>query len=296
VREFWPLAEAEFPPTPFGTFLYSTLINSLGAPILFMVGDLAKAQPFAARAIARTHEGGDAYVEHGLRAVLSFRYLAEDDAELAWSEWSRTHQLYPGHDALRATTFGMVPAMYSGQLRRAELVLKHSRGWLFRWEVFLETARAIYLFWWGAVAAARLARGERNFRLTARFWCARMLMSLSTPPQFVPLRSCLQAAHAFMRGQHARGVRQLVEAQRMYEEQGARLYAAAASYALAQLHPDPALRALHADKATAVFEAEKIQRPERWVRALLPGLPHFERELTLEGAPRHDTTRSRSNL
>jgi hypothetical protein len=34
--------------------------------------------------------------------------------------------------------------------------------------------------------------------------------------------------------------------------------------------------------AHGVFEAEKIKRPERWVRALLPGLPDFEQSAARE--------------
>lgn len=277
-REFWPLAEAEIPPTPLGNFLHSTLLYSLGAPLLFMAGRLAKAQQFAARAIARAHEGGDAYVEHGLRALLAYRYLAPDDPELAWSEWTLTRERYPGHDALRTTIFGIVPALYAGRLDRAEFVLSHSRHWLFRWEVYLETGRANYLYWWGAVAAVRIVAGERDLRLRARFWLARTLLTLAAPPLFTPFLHSLRAAHASQRGQRARCVQHLTTAQAGYEAHGVRLYAAAASFALARLHHDPAQRAHHAAQAQAVFEAEKIRRPERWVRALLPGLPDFEQE------------------
>lgn len=278
-REFWPLADAEFPPTPLGTFLHSTLLYSMGPPLLFMSGRLTRAQQFAARAIARAHEGGDAYVEHGLRALLAYRHLAQDEADLAWSDWTRTRALYPEHDALRTTTYGIVLALYAGRLEDAELVLAESRRWLFHWEAYIETGRANYVSWWGAVAAARLARGERSLRLRLRFWFARLLLALSTPPLFMPALCCLRAASAFMRGQRARGVQQLVTAQAAYEAQGVRMFAAAASHALARLHHDGDQRKLYADKAFAVFDAEKIKRPDRWVRALIPGLVDFEREV-----------------
>jgi hypothetical protein len=275
-RELWPLTEAEFPPTPLGTFLYSTVLYAMSAPLLFMAGRVAKAQQLAARAIAHAHEGEDTHLEHGLRTLLSYRYLASDDAELAWSEWARTRERYPEHEALRTATYGLLPALYAGRLDRAELVLSHSWRWLFRWEAYVETGRANYLFWWGAVAAARLAAGEHSLRLRARAWLARVLLSLNTPPLFVPYLNSLRAAHALRHGRRARALQHLSAAHAAFEAHGVRLCAAAAALALAQLHPDPAQQQHFAESARSVFEAEKIERPERWLRALLPGLLDVE--------------------
>ncbi|HEX6245023.1 MAG TPA: AAA family ATPase, partial [Polyangiales bacterium] len=270
-RDFWALTETEIPPTPFGKFLHS-IFMSLAAPLLFVSGHIARANQFAAGAIARVHEGGDAYTESTLRTLMAFRLLADDDDELALAEWSAARERFPTHEVLRWVPC-VVPALYAGNLARAEEVLRLARRYLFHWEIYLDTGRAQFLWWWGAVASARLAAGERRRWLSLRLRLARMLLWVRTPPSAAPARHSLAAAQAFVRGDRARGVARLVSAQAAFEAVGSRMFAACASHVLASLHPDPAMRASHAARAQAVFELEKIKRPEKWVQALLPGVP-----------------------
>lgn len=270
-RDFWTLTETEIPATPFGKFLHSMFLT-LSGPLLFMSGDVARANQFAASAIAHVHEGGDAHTECMLRTLMAFRLLADDDHELALAEWFATRDRFPRHEVLRSVA-SVVPALYAGNLACAEEILRLARRNLLQWEIYLDTGRALFLWWWGGVACARLAAGERRRWLSLRLCLARVLLWIRTPPFAEPARHALAAAQAFIRGDRARGVARLVSAQASFEAVGSRMFAACASHVLARLHPDAATRESHAARAQAVFELEKIKRPEKWVEALLPGIP-----------------------
>jgi hypothetical protein len=271
-RDFWALTETEIPATPFGKFLHSIFLT-LSGPLLFMSGHIARATQFAAGAIARVHEGGDAHTECTLRTLMAFRLLADDEQELALAEWSTTRERFPAHEALRYV-LSVVPALYAGNLASAEEILRLARRRLFQWEIYINTGRAQFLWWWGAVACARLAAGERRRWLLLRVRLARMLLWVRTPPFAAPASHSLAAAQAFISGDRARGVARLIAAQASFEATGSRMFAACASHVLSSLHPDVGMRASYAARAQAVFEQEKIKRPDKWVRALLPGVPN----------------------
>jgi serine/threonine protein kinase len=283
---FLPLMEGEFPATPFGTFLRSLLIYTMSGSVMFWTGHFALARTRGAHAIALARELADPLVENGLRTATSFRLLVDDEHEMAWQEWAATRERYPDHAALRQPTSGMVIALYQGRLDRAALVFRTAARMFWRWEAHFATGRHGLVWWWGALAAARIVRGERSLGLKLRLALACFLTRLRPPPLTAPLGIALSATRAVLMGEEARGIRLLEQAKLQFDAVDLRMFSACASYGLSRLHPDPARADYHALQAREVFEAEKLRCPEKWVDALIPGL------LTPSG----DTTVPRSRV
>jgi eukaryotic-like serine/threonine-protein kinase len=268
-----PLLEGEFPVTPFGTFLRSLILYTLGGPILLWSGRIALARVLGARAIADARQLPNPQIESGLRAVTAYRLLGDDEAELAWSEWLSTCERFPEHPALQAPTFGMVIALYQGRLDRARIVMDKCWQLFLRWEVYLRPNRALIYWWWGALVAARIASGEKNASLRFQLWLTLRLLGPRPLPFVAALATSLRATHAFLSGRAAHGVRLLEAAKREADASDMRVLTACISHALGALHHDEGERSKHATLARELFETEKIRRPDKWVRAFLAGLP-----------------------
>jgi hypothetical protein len=123
------------------------------------------------------------------------------------------------------------------------------------------------------VAAARIAAGERGLALRLRLWAASVALALRPAVAHAPFVPCLRAARAFARDKKQQGIVLLEQARVGFHEGGMRLFAACADHALSALHSDPEQRAVHAARAQAIFESEQIRMPDKWLRALLPGIP-----------------------
>jgi serine/threonine protein kinase len=271
-RELLALVDLPLPATPLGSYLRAS-IEDMQLSVLFWLGRLTRARVFAGRAIGAARERSNHQAELGLRAQAAFRLLADDDAETAWNEWSLASQHYPMFRTVRGVTAGVLIALYAGRTDRAERALAHAWRASLNWDVYVAPGRSLYVWWWGCVAAARLAAGETARGLRLRLTLAIWLLGTRPLPFFEPFAQCLRAQRAFLRGETARGVEYLERARAVLAQRGLRLMAASASCALAALHPDARLRQEHAAYAREVFEAEKVSHPEKWMRAFLPGLP-----------------------
>jgi hypothetical protein len=271
-RELSAMSDLPYPLTPFGTYL-RLHVHQTHLAVLFWLGRMAQARVLAARVLGWARELADPRRDAGLRASAAFRALSDDDAEGAWAEWSSACERYPMHRVLRDATWGVVPALYAGRLDHAEQALAQSRRLLMHWDAYFAPGRAMYLWWWGAVAAARLAAGERSTRLRLRLKLACFLIGSRPLPFFEPFALSLRAAQAMLGGRTEQALEHLQKARDIWAARGLRLVAACASQALAGLHPDERMRGEHAAYAREVFAAEKISRPEKWQRVFLPGVP-----------------------
>lgn len=263
------ILETPFPSTPFGAFL-RIFIHKIYATLLFWRGDIARTRAFADHVIMAARKLSDLRSEFGLRALSAFRLLAEDDAESAYSEWSDALAQYPRLWTFREPIWGIVPALYAGRTDRAEHAIEQSRRLLLFWDAYSAPGRTFHLWAWGTVAAARLAAGERSWRLRLRLRIACALTQWGAPRAVKPLARSLRAARAFLTGNRAQGVVHLAQARELFVAQGLRMFAACASQVLARLSEGDAADQ-HATYAREVFTAEKIRCPDKWVRALLPG-------------------------
>lgn len=267
-----PIMEASFPNTPFGSFM-RIFSQKIYLAALFWSGSLIQTRTLAARAIATARQLSDPHVEFGLRVLSAFRLLAHDDAEGAWEEWAAARERYPGHWAFRESIWGWVPALYAGRTDRAEQAIAQARRLWLLWDAYSVPGRTFHIWSWGAVAAARLAAGELSRRLKLRLWFAAKLTGRSGTYPAQALARALEAARAFLAGKRELGMDELQCARDLFATGGLHLYAASASYVLARLHASEPVRAQHRAYALEIFEREKVKRPERWVRALLPGIP-----------------------
>lgn len=267
-----PVLDAEYPATPFGTFLRSVIIYTLGTSVLFWAGRIAEARLVGARAIALSRELSDPHVESGLRALMAYRLLADDDSDTAWAEWVSTSERYPEHAALRPVTFGIVIALYQGSFDRAALALRKAWQLFIRWEAHFVPGRNVFFYWWGTVSTARIARGEKGIALKLRLLLAHTLIRFRPPPMIDPLSALLGAERALLAGRFEQGFRRLALAHHKFDARGMRMFSACAALALSQLDRDPERAKSHAAQAHDIFAAEKIRYPEKWLRALLPGI------------------------
>ncbi len=267
-----PVVEGSFPSTPLGGFLRPAMQKGY-LNVLYWGGHVIQARSVAARAVTAARQLSDPHVEHGLRVQSGYRLLGQDDAEAAWQEWWNAQQRYPNHWAFREAIWGCLPALYAGRFDRAELAVAQAFRQFFLWHVYSNPGRTLSALSWGAVAAARLAAGEQSLRLRLRLWLATKISRLgATTPTKAQARA-LEAARAFINGDHELGMSHLQTARDLFVAGGMHLYAAAASYVLAELHTLEPVRAQHRAYAEEVFAREKLEHPERWVRALLPGVP-----------------------
>jgi hypothetical protein len=264
--------EAGFPSTPLGGFL-RPFLQLIYLTALYWGGHVVQARSVAARAITSARQLSDPHIESCLRVSSGFRLLAQDDAEGARQEWESTLERYPAHWIFREALWGWMPALYAGELERAELVLAKARGQLLLSDMYSGPLRTFHIWSWGAVAAARLAGGEATRGLKLRLWLAAKLTSYGAAGPAKALARSLEAARAFLDDDHDLGMSHLQSARDLFAAGGLRMYAAAASYVLSQQHDLEPVREQHHAYALEIFGREKLERPERWVRALLPGVP-----------------------
>jgi hypothetical protein len=264
--------ELPFAPTEVGTHL-RYLVRGASVVLCFWRGSVAHTRDRAGAWISEAREHAAPRLEHSLRALAAYRFLCDDDVERAVAEWWLAQASYPELEVMRESVWGMTVGLYSGRIDVAERAFAHAQRTVWRWNAHIARFRAAHLWAWGQLAAAQLTAGERTLRarlsLRCAIWCLRMQRARSA----APMLQHLLAAHAYLHGRSARGVAHLQRSRALFAERGQRLFAACADHALSVLHPEPSARATHATAARELFEAEGLRRPERWVRALLPGLP-----------------------
>ncbi len=265
--------EAPFSPRTEAGTLVKAGAWQLASAVFFWRGKLQRTREHAGAWIREAREHAGAYLEQGLTALSAHRFLCDDDVDQALAEWSRVHAQSPEHSAFNDPIWGAIIGLYASRLDVADRALAQSRRAFWRWNAYVSMGRTIYLWTRGAVAAARSAASSSSrhtrWLLSSSIWA----LGLERTAIAAPMQGHLLAARAFARGQHATGVAHLERAQEAYAAHGYRLFAACASHALSALHPDERVRSAHAARAREVFEAEGLRRPERWVRALLAGLP-----------------------
>ena len=263
-----------FPATPLSGYLRSILYLMCG-PVFFWRGRLTRMRSVAIMRARELQELPDPHADAGVRALTAYRLLAEDDERGAWDEWRLTAERFPEHSALRGATWGVVPALYAGDLAKAEQALAIARRLFLRWDVHSALARNLFFWNIGSVSAQRLLSGQPSLRARLRVRGALWLMRLAGagPIAQNPLLAHLLSTRAFARGEPQRGVAYLEQAHRQFQFQGMRLYEACAALLLSRHHESAEARARYAAAADEIFLTEQVREPDKWTRALLPGVP-----------------------
>jgi hypothetical protein len=241
--------------------------------LFFWHGSVGRIRDCAGAWIREASEQAEPHFEYGLRGLAAYRFLCADDAEQALSEWSLAQQRFPDHGALQHPTWGMVIGLYAGRMDVAADALARARRTFWRADAFSSQSWSLHLWAAGAVAAARMVAGDRGVRPRLALGWAIAGLRIQRARTAAPMLQHLLAARELLRGRRSAGLVHLEGARAHYAELGLRLFAASAQHALARIHPDEHERQRHSAAARAIFETEGIVRPERWARALLPGLP-----------------------
>lgn len=249
------------------------------SPVFFWQGDLKRTRQHADDWIRRAREHADVHLEYGLRALAAYRYLCDDEGERAAAEWSLVAERFPLHTVHRSAIWGAFVGLYAERLDIAEHAYSLAARAFWRWSAHVASDRLLHVWTRGAIDAARLSGGDTRLRLRLRLRLATLRLRLERGGSSSPQLHHLLAVLAFRGGRVAAGLRHLERTQRAFCEREMPLFAACASLALARLHSDPAKRARQGAAAAALFEREGLVRPDRWERALLPGLPDLPAEL-----------------
>jgi hypothetical protein len=234
---------------------------------------LRRAQELAPGFIREAREHGDPYWEHSVRVLSAFRLLCDDRVDEALEEWRHAVTAYPENDVYRDAIWGVAVGLYAGRIDIAQQAAAISKALFWRSTILFAFSRAVHLWSRGSVAAAELARGA-GFRARAQIRLTCCLLRLENAPIAAAFREHLSAVLAYRANHTARAVRHLERCCRIFSEHQLEIFAACADALLARLHPAPAARLAHRERADAVFAREGLKRPELWVRALLPGFEH----------------------
>jgi hypothetical protein len=241
------------------------------APVFFWSGSIRRTCELSETFMVAARESRDVDLALGLQALSAYRLLAADRAAAAVTEWLEVARANPQHSALRDAHWGVLIGVYAGELGVARRALAISAHRLRRGSAVLRAARLLHLWARGLLLLAEWEQHGNRPSTRRRLGLLIGAVAAHKDPGQRPFLLHLRAAQARMRGEHAQWLSLLRAAREAFAALGMRGFAASATLLL-QLHEEDDASTAEGARAEHYFAAERIHCPQRWARALLPGM------------------------